>query len=59
MTTANPNSPRSQALFAREEFELDATETDGAHSTTGTSGELENVESLAFDEGVNEHDVRE
>jgi len=38
---------------------LDATETDEAHSATGTGGEMENFESLAFDEGVNEHDVRE
>lgn len=38
---------------------LDTSEVDGALPATGTSGELENFESLAFDEGVHEYDVGE
>jgi hypothetical protein len=51
--------PPTQAAEQDDMPTLDATGTDGAHPTTGTGGELENFESLAFDEGVNEHDVRE
>jgi len=50
--------PPAHAPRQDDETTLDAAETDGAHPTTGTGGELENFESLAFDEGVNEHDVR-
>jgi hypothetical protein len=48
----------TQASDQDDEATRDAAETDDAHPTTGTSGEQENFESLAFDEGVNEHDVR-
>jgi hypothetical protein len=49
----------TQAVDRDDETALDAAETDEELSTTGASGELENVESLAFDEGVHEHDNRE
>ena len=51
--------PPTQTVGQDDETTLDAAETDEAHPATGSNGDLENIESLAFDEGVNEHDVRE
>ena len=49
----------TQTADRDDETTFDAAETDEAHPTTSTGGEPENLETLAFDEGVNEYDVRE
>jgi hypothetical protein len=51
--------PPTQGADQDDETTLDAAEANGVPTATGIRGELENFESLAFDEGVNEHDVRE